>query len=130
MSIDVAPLIQVLVALALAVVSAGTPYFATLLARYLRIRLTATQAAVVQTAADAGAQAAYGYIASKAASYRDVTVRNAAIARGVQHVVNSVPEAMTALGLTPGHVQAMVEARFGGLLASDPAVSIGKAPTA
>jgi hypothetical protein len=31
---------------------------------------------------------------------------------------------MAALGITPDHVQQMVEARFGGLLAADPAVAI------
>ena len=101
-----------------------------MLRRYLHIRLTATQAAAVQSAADAGAKAAYGYIAANTASYRDVAIRNTAIAKGVQHVVASTPEALTALGITPEHVRNMVEARFGGLLAADPNVSIGNPPTA
>ena len=91
---------------------------------------TATQAAAIQIAADAGAQAAYGYIATNAASYRDVTIRNAAIAKGVQHVVASAPEALIAIGVTPEHVRNMVEARFGGLLTADPNISIGASPTA
>jgi hypothetical protein len=130
MDIDLTPLVQALAALALAAMSALTPYLAPLLRRYLHIRLSATQAAAIQSAADAGAQAAYGYIAANAASYRDVTIRDAAIARGVQHVVASTPEALVALGVTPEHVRNMVEARFGGLLAADPTVSIGASPTA
>jgi hypothetical protein len=130
MGIDLTPLVQALAALALAAITAATPYLAPLLARYLHIRLTATQAAAIQSAADAGAQAAYGYIAANAASYRNVTIRDAAIAKGVQHVVASTPEALTALGVTPEHVRNMVEARFGGLLAADPTVSIGGSPTA
>jgi hypothetical protein len=130
MSIDLTPLVQALAALALAAITAATPYLAPLLGRYLHIRLTATQAAAIQSAADAGAQAAYGYIAANAASYRNVTIRDAAIAKGVQHVVASTPEALTALGVTPEHVRNMVEARFGGLLAADPTVSIGGSPTA
>ena len=126
MHIDLTPLVQALAALALAAITAAAPYLATLLSRYLHLRLSATQAAAVQTAADAGAQAAYGYIAGSGASYRDVTIRQAAIAKGVQHVVASTPQALAALGITPEHVRAMVEARFGGLLAADPAVSIGK----
>jgi hypothetical protein len=122
--------VQALAALALAAVSTATPYLIPLLRRYLHVRLTATQAAAIQTAADVGAQAAYGYIAANAASYRDVAIRNAAIAKGVQHVVASTPEALTALGVTPEHVRNMVEARFGGLLAADPNVSIGDRPTA
>ena len=86
MNIDLTPLVQALAALALAAMTAATPYLAPLLRRYLHLQLTATQSAAVQAAADAGAQAAYGYIAASTASYHDVTIRNAAIATGVQHV--------------------------------------------
>ena len=130
MSIDLTPLVQALAALALAAASAAIPYLTPLLRRYLNIRLTASQAAAIQSAADAGAQAAYGYIATNAANYRDVAMRNAALAKGVQHVVASAPEALTALGITPDHVRQMVEARFGGLLAADPNVSIAPPPAA
>lgn len=124
MSVDLTPLVQALAALALAALSAMTPYLAPLLRRYLHISLTATQAAAVETAANAGAKAAYGYIAANGASFRDSTIRNAALAAGVQHVVASVPDELSALGITPDHVRAMVEARFGGLLAADATVSI------
>lgn len=130
MNIDLTPLVQALAALALTVMTAMTPFLAPLLWRFLHIRLSATQAAAIQDAADAGAKAAYGFIVNTAASYRDVTIRDAAIARGVQHVVASTPEALTALGITTEHVRKMVEARFGGLLAADPTVSIGTPPTA
>jgi len=130
MDIDLTPLVQALAALALAAICGATPYLAPLLGRYLHIRLTATQAASIQRAADVGAQAAYGYIATNAASHRDLSIRNAAIAKGVQHVVASVPEALAALGVTPEHVRNMVEARFGGLLAADPTVSISGSQTA
>jgi hypothetical protein len=130
MEIDLTPLVQALAALALTAMTAAIPYLVPLLRRYLHLRLSATLAAAVQTAADAGAQAAYGYIAANAASYRNVTIRNAAIAKGVEHVVASAPESMAALGVTPDHVRNMVEARFGGLLAADPNVSIAVPPTA
>jgi len=129
MSVDLTPLVQALAALALAALSAMTPYLAPLLYRYLHVRLTATQTAAVEAAADAGAKAAYGYIATNGASFRDVTIRNAALASGVQHVVASAPDALSALGITPDHVRAMVEARFGGLLAADPTVSIASPTT-
>ena len=130
MIIDLTPLVQVLAALALAALSAATPYLAPLLRQYLHVRLTATQAAAIQSAADVGAQAAYGYIATNAASYHDVTIRDTALAKGVQHVLASTPDALAALGITPDHVARMVEARFGGLLAADPNVSIAAPPTA
>jgi hypothetical protein len=124
MNIDLTPLLQALAALALAAVTAASPYLLLLLQRNLHVRLTGSQAAAVQCAAEAGAKAAYGFIAENAASYRDVGIRDRAIAKGAQHVVASAPEALTALGITPEHVRAMVEARFGGLLAGDPNVSI------
>ncbi len=130
MDINLVPLVQALAALALASVTAVTPYLSLLVQRYLHVRLTASQAAIVQSAADVGAKAAFGYIAESGASYRDVSVRNAAIAKGVQHVVASAPEALTALGITPDHIRNMVEARFGGLLAANPTVSIGSQPGA
>jgi hypothetical protein len=125
MPLDLAPLVQALAALALAAITGAAPYLAPLLRRYIRAQLTAAQAATIQSAAEAGAQAAYGYIATSASSFHDVTIRNAALATGVQHVIASAPEAMTALGITPDHVRQMVEARFGGLLATDPTVTIG-----
>jgi hypothetical protein len=130
MDIDLTPLVQALAALALAATAAVVPYLAPLLRRYLHIRLSATLAASVQPAAAAGAQAAYGYIVANSANYCDLTIRNAALAKGVQHVIASTPEALTALGVTPQHVRNMVEARFGGLLAADPNVSIGSPPAA
>lgn len=126
MNIDLAPVVQALAALALAAITAATPYLSLLLQRYLHVRLTASQAAIVQSAADAGAKAAFGYIAESGASYRDVSIRDAAIAKGVQHVVASTPEALAALGVTPEHIRNMVEARFGGLLAANPTVSIDR----
>jgi hypothetical protein len=122
--VDLTPLVQAVATLALAAVTAATPFIAPLLRRYLHIQLSTSQAAAIQTAADAGATAAYGYIATSGASYRTDLIRNAALAIGVQHVMASTPEAIAALGLTPEHVQRMVEARFGGLLAKDPTVSI------
>ena len=126
--VDLTPLVQALAALALAAVSAATPFIAPLLRRYLHIQLSATQAGAVQSAADAGAKAAYGYIAASGMSYRTDLIRNAAIAIGVQHVMASTPDAINALGLTPDQVHRMVEARFGGLLAADPNVSIAGPP--
>jgi hypothetical protein len=124
MNIDLTPMVQVLAALALAAITSVTPYLVPLLRRYLHIRLTTTQAAAIQRAADAGAKAAYGYLATNAVGFRDVTIRNAALAKGVQHVIASTPDALAALGVSEDHVHRMVEARFGGLLAADPSVSI------
>ena len=130
MMIDFAPLVQVLAMLALAALTAATPYLAPAIRRYLHVQVTATQAAAIQSAADAGAKAAYGYIATNGANFRDFTVRNAAVAKGVQHVIASTPDALAALGITPDNVRQMVEARFGGLLAADPNVTVAPTPRA
>jgi hypothetical protein len=124
MDIDLTPVVQALAALALAALTALAPYLVSLLSSHLRVRLTTTQAAAIQSAADVGAKAAYGYLAAHAASYRDVTIRNAALAKGVQHVIASTPQALAALGISEDHVRHMVEARFGGLLAADPSISV------
>ena len=79
------------------------------------------QAQILQT----GSTGSAAPIATNASSFRDVTIRNAAFATGVQHVIASAPEAMATLGVTPDHVRQMIEARFGGLLATDPTVTIG-----
>jgi len=89
--LDLTPLVQALVALALAAISAVTPFIAPLLSRYLHIQLSAMLAAAVQSAADAGAKAAYGCIATNGVSYRADLIRNAAITVGVQHVMASAP---------------------------------------
>ena len=127
MQIDLAPVAAALAPLAYAAVVTAIPYGLVLARRALGIKLTAQQAASVQSAAEAGAKAAYGFLATNGASYADVPVRNAAIAVGANHVLASVPGALKAMGLTPEHVSAMVEARLGGLLASDPTVSLAPA---
>ena len=131
MMIDLAPLVQVLAMLALAALTAVTPYLAPAIRRYLRnVQVTASQAAAIQSAADAGTKAAYGYVAINAGNFRDFTIRDAAIAKGVQHVIASTPDTLAALGITPDHVRQMVEARFGGLLAADPNVTVAPTPRA
>ena len=130
MLIDLAPLVQVLAMLALAALTAVTPYLAPAIRRYLHVQVTASQAAAIQSAADVGAKAAYGYIVTNGANFRDFTVRNAAVAKGAQHVIASTPGALAALGITPDHVRQMVEARFGGLLVADANVTVAPTPRA
>jgi hypothetical protein len=128
MHIDPTPALQALAPLALAAITAAVPYGLLLARRAIGLRLTAQQQASIVAAADAGAHAAYGFLITNRASVLDPAMRNVAIAAGANHVLASVPEALTALGLTPEHVKAMVDARLGGLLAADPGASI-VAPT-
>ena len=130
MDIDLTPLVQALAALALAAMTAADAIPGAVAPPLPAHPIDRDPGRVSPSGCDAGAQAAYGYIVANSANYRDVTIRNAAIAKGVQHVIASTPEALTALGVTPQQVRNMVEARFGGLLAADPNVSIGNPPAA
>jgi hypothetical protein len=123
---DLTPLVQAAAALVLAALTAATPFIAPLVRQYLHVRLTEKQAAAIQNAAEMGAKAAYGYIAASGKSYLVPEVRNAALQRGFAHALESVPDTMAAIGVTPEHVRSMVEARFGGLLHEDPGVSISQ----
>ena len=130
MDIDLTPLVQALAALALAAIAAATPYLAPLLGRYLHIRLTATQAAAIQrrpTSARRPPTATSPQTPPAIATCPSATPRSP---RASSMSIASVPEALAALGVTPEHVRDMVEARFGGLLAADPTVSIGEPATA
>ena len=91
MNIDLTPLVQALAALALAAMTARDAVPGAVAAALSAYPAHRDPGRGDPAAADAGAQAAYGYIAANAASYRDVTIRNAAIATGVQHVVASTP---------------------------------------
>ena len=83
MSIDLTPLVQALAALALAAISASDA-----LSRAVCCAAICTSGSPrprppqSRSAADAGAQAAYGYIAANAGNYRDVTIRDAAHRQG------------------------------------------------
>lgn len=128
MEVDLSPLVQLAVTLAGAAITAGVSVLVPLIVRKLRaagIEIDQAQAAAIQGVADVGAQAAYGFIAKQGAKITDVTVRNQAIAIGAQHVIDSLPGYLASQGVTREHVEKMVEARLGGLLAADPTVSVG-----
>lgn len=128
MQIDLAPAMLVLAPLMLAAITAAVPYGLVLARRAIGLKLTSQQQKSVTAAVDAGAQAAYGFLATNGASFLDVPMRNKAIANGVNHVVAAVAPALKALSITPERVHAMVDARLGGLLAADPTVSLVAQP--
>jgi hypothetical protein len=128
MDIDLIPLVQALAALALAGNDRGCTVPGTDAAPLPAHRLPRPRR-VSSIGAPGGARRRPSHRRERAKD-GEVTSRNAALAKGVQHVIASTPEALTALGVTPQHVRDMVEARFGGLLAADPNVSIGNSPAA
>ena len=117
MIIDFGPALQALAPLALMVVTASIPYAVALAERFLKLNLNSKQVAVITQACDKGAEAAYGFMAGQGATLAHISIKNAAVAQGVNHVLASVPDALKKLGITPDQVERMVEARLGGLVA-------------
>ena len=72
----------------------------------------------------------YQMLATAGGSVGSVTLTNAAVAQGVEYVMQSMPDAIKRLGVTPDHVGAMVTAELGKLLAVDPNMSIAAVHTA
>ena len=126
MTVDLTPLIQVLLTTALAVFTAAVPVIGAYLVKRLHIANDADLATRVEAAAVTGAGLAYKYAMQHEGGLANVQVQNAALKEGISHVEASTPEALAALGITPEHLAAMVDGRLGALLASDPSVTAGK----
>ncbi|MBU6499788.1 MAG: hypothetical protein KGJ41_02670 [Rhodospirillales bacterium] len=124
MIIDLTQVVQVLLALSASALTASVPYVAPAIRRYLHVSLSADQARLITQAAGRGAGIAYAFLASNDAAFSHVEIRNVALAKGVNHVLASFPDALAQLGVTPAHVQSMVEAELGRLLAADPSVKL------
>jgi hypothetical protein len=127
-TIDLTSPVNDILALLLAAVTAAIPIVVPALLKRLGVANNADLAQTVDKAATAGAGMAYTYALSHEGGLSSLTVRNAALAAGINHVATSVPEALTKLGITPASVEAMVTARLGVLLASDPSVTAGAPP--
>jgi hypothetical protein len=125
LSIDLTPVVNVLLPLALAAVSTAVPILVGAALKRLHVANAADIAATVATAADAAAGAAYRYALAHEGGLASVPVHDASIAEGVAYMDQHVPDAVKALGLTQDHVKSLVAARLGSLLAGDPTVSAG-----
>jgi len=78
----------------------------------------------------AAAGGAYKFAASHEGGLSNVAVHNGALATATSYVVSNLPDTLQKLGITPDKVTAMVSARLGALLATDPTVTAGKPPVA
>ena len=128
MNIDFGPVVQSVAPLALTAMTVSIPYGVALLQKLLKIRLNETQVAVITQACDKGAEAAYGFMAGQGATLAHVSIKNAAVAQGVNHVLASVPDTLKKLGITPEQVERMVDARLGGLVAQHHSIVAPPAP--
>lgn len=117
-----APVVATLLASLLAVL--GRRLFAT-----LGLQVSAQHAAVLDRAANSAAGLVYASLARQAAAGVPITLQGGVLAEGVQHIVREAPDAIAALQKDDLGLQNMVKARLGLLLAYDPTVSVGQAPT-
>ena len=124
MTVDLSPLAAVLLPFVQAAVLAAVPLLLVWLRQHLTLMQDATLARAVAECVSRGAGLTYQMLAAAGGSVGSVTLTNAAVAHGVQYVMQSMPDALKRLGVTPDHVGAMVTAELGKLLAVDPNVSI------
>jgi len=126
MTVDLTPVVQALLALLAAAMTAAVPYVVLLIRQRLHIELTDQQQATITAAAQLGAKAAYGFLARQGATIGQADVRNAALAHGANTAIAALGPMLTLAGITPDAVAALVEHEFSGLLVTDPNVSIAR----
>ncbi len=124
MTVDLSPLAVALLPLVQAAMLAAVPLLLVWLRQHLVLMQDATLSSSIADCVSRGAGLTYQMLASAGGSVGSVTLTNAAVAHGVQFVLLSIPDALKRLGVTPDHVNAMVTAELGKLLAVDPNVSI------
>jgi hypothetical protein len=124
--VDMTAIASALLSLASITVTATIPVVVPALLRRWHIATDSDLARRVETAAMAGAGAAYSYAASKSGGLARVNVHNEALAAGVEYVSTHLPNVLHETGCSPQLVHEMISARLGVLLAGDPTVTAGK----
>lgn len=127
MTVDLTPVVQAIMSLMGVAVATAVSILVPALLKRWKIANDSDLGQRVQTAADAAAGVAYNYAMSRIqeGGLARVSVQDAAIGKGLEHVVASVPGALAELGIDDAHVKAMVSARLGTLLATDPSATAG-----
>ena len=103
-----------LLALASAGFTAALPFLVPLLRKTLGWHITAAQGAIIDAAVKRGAAIGLQFLEGTDLSSVKVPAswRNLAAAHGVEYVMRRVPATLTAMGLTPAHVEEMVRAEM------------------
>lgn len=129
MTVDLSPIVQALVGVAALVVSAAGPIIAAAIVRRLHLAQGSAAAQAVTAATETGAGIAYAALVARSHQTASIEIHNAALAAGVQHVVEAVPGAMQRVGVTEETAARMVTGKLGALLARDATVSPGPSVT-
>ena len=116
-----------LVPLGAAAVTAALPFIVPVMRRAFGWQINAAQASIIDGAVRRGAAVAAQVVLAGggAPSAGD---RNGAVASGVEYVMRRVPDALTALGLAPEHVEEMVSAELTRLMPAVPALARAPVP--
>ena len=103
-----------LLALASAGFTAALPFLVPLLRKTLGWHITAAQGAIIDAAVKRGAAIGLQFLEGTDLSHVKVPASwsNLAASYGVEYVMRRVPATLTALGLTPAHVDEMVRAEM------------------
>lgn len=128
MSVDLTSIAEVLLSLAAAGVTAAIPIVVPFVLGRFKVANNADLTGKLELALNAAAGAAYKFAASHEGGLSNVAVHNGALATAASYVATSMPDTLKQLGITPDRVSAMVSARLGTLLATDPSVTVGKPP--
>jgi hypothetical protein len=125
MVIDISPIVQALIGTAATVITLSAPVLAAYVIRRLHLESNAAAVAAVNSAAATGAGLAYSALVAESHMPASVEIKNATLAAGVSHVVESVPDAMKQAGVSEDTVARMVAGKLGELLSRDASVSAG-----
>jgi hypothetical protein len=120
LSLVIGPVVEWLLSLAAAVVTAGVPIALTWARQHLKLMQDAVLAEQIAGAATRGAGLASEYLQTAATNDRDLTidVKRSAVSAGVQYVLKSFPDAIAKLGASPDHIASMVIGELGKQTAS------------
>lgn len=122
--LNIAPLVDFVLAAAAAIVSSAVPILVPALLSRLRLSRNVALSGLITGAAQRAAGIAYHSLVNAEAGSDTVVIRNAALAEGTRYVLATLPATVAALGLSPEHVAAMVTGELGRLLAVDSNTSI------
>lgn len=102
------------------VLTACAPLLTGWVRTHLRIAAGSALSTDLGNAVTAAAQLALDAISSVAEHNRTIELHNSAVAMGVKYVLGAAPAAVTALGLTPDHLAAMVSGEVSKALGARP----------
>lgn len=129
-TVDIANAANILLGLAAAAITTAIPVVVPALLKRLGVANDTDLKNNLENVLQAAAGGAYKFAASHEGGLSNVAVHNGALATATSYVVSNLPDTLQKLGITPDKVTAMVSARLGTLLATDPTVTAGKPPVA